>query len=246
MAPQKRQIHLQVETLEDRQLLAAGLGLASALNLGQGHVHKAHAVHKVRARARHRVRFHFLAPHRGRTSVVSAHRVSSGNAIQDSFATGQMYDLPGAPDEIIAADNGLRAQNGLPALTVNPLLAQAAQAHAENMAQQDKYGDSGTDGHILDGHDFIYRLAQVGYQYSTAGENVAYNYGYSDPTGQLISQWFNSQGHRDNILRNTFTETGVGVAVSATGKVYACQLFGAPPAAPAPAPAPDSTPAPSA
>jgi uncharacterized protein YkwD len=228
MAPQKNQTRLGVETLEDRQLLAAGFGLSSALNWFNVLAPRGH--HKAHARARVRVRSPFV--HRPASRARGfGHRPSSGNAIQDSFATGQMYDLPGAPDEIVAADNGLRAQNGLPALAVNPLLAEAAQAHAENMARQDKYGDSGNDGHILDGHDFIYRLAQVGYQYSTAGEDVAYNYGYSDPTGQLISQWFNSQGHRDNILRSTFTETGVGVAVSASGKVYACQLFGAPPAA---------------
>ena len=38
-----------------------------------------------------------------------------------------------------------------------------AQNHARNMARQDKFGDSDQNGHILDGHNFEYRIEASGY-----------------------------------------------------------------------------------
>jgi len=96
------------------------------------------------------------------------------------------------------------------------------------MARQDKYGDSGTNGHILDGHDVVYRIAQVGYQWSWLGENVAYCYGYSDPAAQLTTQWWNSPDHRANMLGSNFTEIGVGIATGASGRTYGVQVFAKP------------------
>jgi uncharacterized protein YkwD len=116
----------------------------------------------------------------------------------------------------------------LPALTVSAVLMQVAQAHAANMARQDRYGDTDTNGHILDGHDVVYRVAQVGYQWSWLGENVAYCYGYSDPAAQLITQWWNSPDHRANILGSNYTEFGVGLATGASGRTYAVQVFARP------------------
>src|SRR5262249_54697411 len=122
--------------------------------------------------------------------------------------------------------NQWRQQSGLPPLVINPLLQQAAQAHADNMARQDKYGDTDQNGHILDGHDFIWRLAQVGYVWSVAGENVAYNLGYANPVVTLANQWWDSPDHRANILGADYTEIGIGLARGASGRTYGVQLFG--------------------
>jgi hypothetical protein len=129
---------------------------------------------------------------------------------------------------IIDQTNAYRAANGLAALNVSATLMQVAQAHADNMARQDKYGDSGTNGHILDGHDVVWRVAQVGYQWSWLGENVAYCYGYSDPAAQLMIQWWNSPDHRANILGSNYTEFGVGLATGASGRTYGVQVFATP------------------
>jgi uncharacterized protein YkwD len=121
-----------------------------------------------------------------------------------------------------------RQQAGLPPLTLNPLLLAAAQGHAENMARQDKYGDSGTDGHILDGHDVVYRVRLVGYRFSWLGENVAFNQFYADPAQTLADQWWNSLPHRANMLESRYTEVGIGIATGASGRTYGVEVFGHP------------------
>ena len=61
-----------------------------------------------------------------------------------------------------------------------------------------------------------------------AGENVAYNFGYADPTGQLMLQWWNSPEHRANILGSKYTVVGIGVATGASGRTYGVMVFGSP------------------
>jgi uncharacterized protein YkwD len=148
--------------------------------------------------------------------------------------------LPGPQDSPFAAGltpgqqlvfqqlNLHRQQAGLPPLTINPLLMAAAQGHAENMARQDKYGDSGTDGHILDGHDVVYRVRLVGYRFSWLGENVAYNQFYPDPAQSLADQWWNSLPHRANMLESRYSEVGIGIATGASGRTYGVEVFGRP------------------
>jgi uncharacterized protein YkwD len=108
---------------------------------------------------------------------------------------------------------------------------QVAQAHAANMARQDKYGDTDQNGHILDGHDFVWRLNHVNYDHNawlSAGENVAYNFGYSNPALTMAWQWWNSPPHRQNLLDPNFTAFGIGIARGASGRTYGCELFAQP------------------
>jgi uncharacterized protein YkwD len=134
------------------------------------------------------------------------------------------------PDELLIFQqmNAARLSLRLAPLRVNPLLQQAAQNHANNMAQLDRYGDSGTDGHILNGHDFVWRVDQTGYRWSVLGENVAYNWGFPAPAQELFNQWWGSPEHQANMLSPLYQEVGIGVAVSASGKMYGVQDFGHP------------------
>ncbi|MFZ2240668.1 MAG: CAP domain-containing protein [Gordonia amarae] len=64
-------------------------------------------------------------------------------------------------------------------------------------------------------------LSACGLRY--VGENVAAGY----PTAQsVMTGWMNSPGHRANILKREFNRLGVGVAYSASGRPYYCQVFG--------------------
>jgi len=124
--------------------------------------------------------------------------------------------------------NNHRSAAGHAALRVNPLLQEAAQNHADNMARQDRYGDTDTDGHILDGHDVVYRVRVVGYRWSSLGEIVAFNAGFPDPVQELMDQWWNSPPHRAIMLTGGFKEVGVGVASGASGRTYGAVVFAAP------------------
>jgi hypothetical protein len=69
------------------------------------------------------------------------------------------------------------------------------------------------------------RLNTVGYDYMTAGENIAY--GYADANA-VFQAWVNSPGHRANLLNPSFTQLGVSLAYTPDGVPYYAQEFGVP------------------
>jgi uncharacterized protein YkwD len=73
-------------------------------------------------------------------------------------------------------------------------------------------------------HGFEQRVKAIPLKYDSAGENVAFNIGYSDPAHQAVVGWLNSPGHLKNI-QGKYKLTGVGVATNAKGEVYLTQIF---------------------
>jgi uncharacterized protein YkwD len=57
-----------------------------------------------------------------------------------------------------------------------------------------------------------------------SAENVASSLGYDEPAPEIVRGWLASRGHRANI-EGPYERTGVGVARSATGKLYVTQIF---------------------
>jgi cell division septation protein DedD len=135
---------------------------------------------------------------------------------------------------LLQGTNDQRAGNGLGGLAYNSLLAQAAQAKANDMASRNYWSHNTPDGATP--WTFI---NNAGYSYQTAGENLAYGFDNSDAT---ITAWMNSPDHRANILNSTYKEVGFGIANSAdyqsTGpETIVVAMYGSA-RAPAPAPAP--------
>ena len=79
-----------------------------------------------------------------------------------------------------------------------------------------------------DGKDLTHFLNQVGYNYKYAGENLAVN--FFDSVA-VTEAWIKSTTHRDNLVKDKYTEIGVA---SATGifqgrqSVFVVQYFGLP------------------
>ncbi len=51
-------------------------------------------------------------------------------------------------------------------------------------------------------------LDTIGYTYTTVGENIAYN---AFDLVELFNQWWNSLGHRENMMNEKYTRVGIGV-----------------------------------
>ncbi len=98
--------------------------------------------------------------------------------------------------------NTERASAGCPPLQVNSKLVAAAQGHSEDMALNDFFSHTGSNG-----SSFIDRIEAQGYSWSTGGENIAAGY---TTAASAVDGWMNSDGHRANILNCNFEETGVG------------------------------------
>ena len=116
--------------------------------------------------------------------------------------------------QVAALVNAARAKYGLPALTVDAKVQQAAQVRARESAQSFSHTRP-------DGSSFSTALIEAGVSYTRSGENIAY--GQTTPQ-QVVQAWMDSAGHRANILDAGFTHIGVGHAV-VNGTAYWAQLF---------------------
>ena len=113
----------------------------------------------------------------------------------------------GVAASVFSLINQMRSANGLPSLTLNNSLSAAARVHSTDMACNNFISHSGTDG-----SNWANRINAQGYQFSTYPlENIYVGdpqFG-GDAQG-AVTWWMNSQVHRENILNNRVTETGVG------------------------------------
>ncbi|NJM48233.1 MAG: CAP domain-containing protein [Alkalinema sp. RU_4_3] len=112
--------------------------------------------------------------------------------------------------------NAYRATQKLPALKLNSTITTQARNHSVTQASTKRMSHDG----------FQTRINTIGQTvpWSGAAENVAYNYGYSDPATVAVNGWIKSPGHLANIKGN-FNLTGIGVAKNSQGQVYFTQIF---------------------
>jgi len=103
-------------------------------------------------------------------------------------------------------------------LELDDQLTDAAQGHADWMAERRKMSHRGEDG-----SNPGQRIADAGYSWSTYGENVAYG---QDSPKSVMRSWMNSRGHRRNITSSSYADIGIGVATSRNGQIYWCVTFG--------------------
>ena len=68
------------------------------------------------------------------------------------------------------------------------------------------------------GDDVGDRVQAAGKPYRAIGENIARNVDARNPVDRAVEGWMKSDGHRENMLTDRFTETGVGVC--RTGREY--------------------------
>lgn len=120
--------------------------------------------------------------------------------------------------EVVNLVNQERAKAGCKALSIDDKLMLAAQRHSQDQADHKTMTHNGSDG-----SDLRVRLKRVGYVYSQAAENVAWN---QQSPAEVMTAWMNSTDHRKNILNCAYTEIGVGVARS--NGPYWTQDFGTP------------------
>lgn len=121
---------------------------------------------------------------------------------------------PSQQDEVFTLVNQARAQAGCAALKDDPRLAQAAQAHSDDMSANHYFDHTTPSGVTFDA-----REKAAGYP-TPGGENIAQG---QTSAQQVMTDWMNSDGHRANILNCDFTAIGIGLN---TNGWYWTQDFG--------------------
>ena len=141
--------------------------------------------------------------------------------VPEVWGPGRRFLAAVLPSLVVDYTNTDRTTEQKPPLQINPLLAQAAQLKAEDMAKRAYFSHEGPEGEA----PWVW-FDQVGYKYIYAGENLALNFYDSSEVNRA---WLNSPKHRANIMDENFTDIGVG---SATGffegreSVFVVQFFG--------------------
>ncbi len=108
-----------------------------------------------------------------------------------------------SPDEVIRITNEQRVSVGLLPLEVNATLAQAAQAKAADMLNNNYWAHVSPDGT----HPWSF-FVNAGYNYRYAGENLARD--FTNPTS-AVDAWMASPTHKDNLLSANYREIGIAV-----------------------------------
>jgi uncharacterized protein YkwD len=107
---------------------------------------------------------------------------------------------------LLGATNASRVSGKLSPLTLDAKLTAAAQAKANDLVTKNYWAHTSPSGQSP--WEFI---GATGYQYQTAGENLAY--GFSD-ANSTETGWMNSPEHKANILNNSYTQVGFATATS--------------------------------
>src|SRR5262249_48850368 len=133
---------------------------------------------------------------------------------------------PGAEAALYGVDLGTISATSKQPLAANDLLLAAAETHSQWMLDTDTFSHTGAGG-----SDPGQRMAAAGYAFSGSwawGENIA----WQGTTGSLNlvatiaaehAALFRSDGHRANILNDTFQELGMGIETgpfTANGTTY--------------------------
>jgi hypothetical protein len=119
--------------------------------------------------------------------------------------------------------NDQRVAAGLPLLHFNQTLSNSAQKKAQDMFANNYWAHNSPQG--LTPWDFFH---SVGYQYSTAGENLAKDFYDTD---SMMKAWMNSPTHKANIVNNQYQEIGIGVVngvLNGVKTTLVVQHFGTP------------------
>ncbi|TBR61131.1 SCP-like extracellular [Westiellopsis prolifica IICB1] len=104
--------------------------------------------------------------------------------------------------QVVELTNQERAKNNLPLLKENAELNYVADEYAKQMSERRVLSHTGADGSLP-----WERAEAIGYEAKTMGENIGA--GQTTPQ-QVVQDWMNSPGHRENILNPKYTEIGTG------------------------------------
>jgi uncharacterized protein YkwD len=112
--------------------------------------------------------------------------------------------------------NQQRQHYNLQPLRFDVRIQRAATKYVQVMASADQLS------HTI-GSDIGSRITVEGYDWSTCGENIAWNYVGAQA---VVAGWMASPGHRRNILDAHYRDTGIAMANNGNGPYY-CQDFAA-------------------
>jgi hypothetical protein len=150
--------------------------------------------------------------------VPHAHSTGAGAVTHkyDNVGCGRVRDVsdelagPTGKAMTLCLLNVERARAGLAPLVENRLLDGASERHSADMKARTFFEHVNPDG-----VDPQTRIASAGYlpPGGWTGENIAWGNGALVSPASIVDGWMHSKGHRENILRPSFREVGIGISL---------------------------------
>ena len=156
----------------------------------------------------------------GITEIIAANRqFPNPNLIYP----GQKVNIPNydatksIENQVIQLTNQERAKHGLKPLVADWELSRVARFKSADMRDKNYFS------HTSPTYGSPFTMMQnFGVSYRSAGENIA----AGQTTAQaVVTAWMNSPGHRENILKQSYTHIGVGYAQGGQQRHYWTQMF---------------------
>lgn len=124
-------------------------------------------------------------------------------------------------EQVLKYTNQYRKKAGQKNLVLDTNLTRAACYRSLEMAKTKKMSHTRPDGSSCFTILKVYKVS-----YMAAGENIAYTSKGYGVNAKVVSQmWYNSPGHRANMLSGSYGKIGIGIAVASNGDIYYTQLF---------------------
>ena len=117
--------------------------------------------------------------------------------------------------DLLQQINGKRHSLGLPELSPDPRLSQAAELHSAAMGCSHFFSHTS-----LDGQSMYDRIKAQGFIYSAAAEVIYAGSGRMNLPGEALKAWFDNVSYKAHLLDPGFTQVGIGV-VNSQGGPYA-------------------------
>lgn len=142
----------------------------------------------------------------------------TGSSTVDPTPSGDEY--ADVKDEIIKLTNDVRAENGVPALSVSDKLMKAAQIRAEESAERKELVHARPDGGFYGSV-----CEEVGLPMENILCSEILGRGTSLSANGMVDSWADSAGHLKEMVRTNLHYMGIGVAQGDDGNWYYCEVF---------------------
>jgi len=138
----------------------------------------------------------------------------AGEEATEKAREEEQWEIEHYAEETLKLVNEARAEEGLPALTLDPDLVEAAEIRAKELTEY--YSHTRPDG--SDSNTIIDEYSS----YFFGTENIA----KGTSTTPSITSWMGSSGHRAQILNEKYQYYGAATIRSDSGSTYSVQIFG--------------------
>ena len=142
-------------------------------------------------------------------------------ALTAAVASSGCIVLANTEIELYAEVNAVRAEAGLPPLEADPVLADIARFHSNDMAVNHTFRHEFANGCTV-----ICVMDERGVPHAWAGENLEVNnWPWPETAYRAVAKWQSTPEHLKNMLNCHYTRFGAGVIPDDTGRIYFSMVF---------------------